>query len=490
MTRFSVLFYAFFTIITACSDYEDLVKTHIETKINKTADPCTDFYAHVCPTDLPYNQTVADRLRQLYQQEAAKFHTKHDEFLGHLRAYTLSFQKIVDDLLGVCDIPGDHKSQAIGFVNRTTGIEFSESLPCEFISYTFGMKASGKNPKMLFGEPLEMYFYGPRELEFSKSELGQRLSRNVENFFETFQGEVQKKFLETPWLINKNATEIYLEFLKSNFSLFQKTEKIIREWDMIFETLKNYSTNCKPNNTIPSFVCAMEELNKLIKEEARPSMEFYMFGQGLDALNLDDQILINRANQFLTLTNNKARMLGGFGFIVAHEIMHTFYSSENNDNILKKYWTNSSQCVRKQYAATCREFGQEQCFFSGTMMTNEEDGSDLAAIRVIYSDFEKNYLHNEKSDIAGVTPQQMFFYSLASLWCTDSQYSLGTLGSHSDPYIRVNALLAQMDEFKESFQCAEDSRMVRSKVEHCEIFGSDAPQTRKSSHNALLTDST
>ncbi|CAD6185412.1 unnamed protein product [Caenorhabditis auriculariae] len=467
-------------LATACLDHEDLVKSHIQTKINKTADPCTDFYAHVCPSNLPLNQTVGERLRQLYLQEAAKFHTKHDEFTKQIYTYVHNFRKVVNDLIEVCEITGDNKSLAIDFVNQTTRIAFNESSSCEAIGYTFGLSAFMLDPYELYGLLLDICFFGPRELEFSKSDLGHLLNKNEEKFMNSFKDEVRKKFLETPWLKNKNGTEVYLEFLENDFSLFKKTENIIHSWEKIFDDLENYSKSCKPNNTISSFVCAIEKLIALVRKKARPSFEFTMFEPSLNAGNLENEIKINRATQLLTLTDNMARLYGSYGFIVGHEVMHSFYSSGKDDNRLKDYWTDSSQCVGEQYTATCNEFGNEDCLPAGTDKTNEEDGSDLASIRVVYSDFQKNYLHNEKSDIDGITSEQMFFYAFASMWCTPRMFAFGNpVDVHSGPYIRVNALLAQMDEFKEAFQCAENSRMVKSKVEHCSIFRSGCAANQK-----------
>ncbi|CAD6191061.1 unnamed protein product [Caenorhabditis auriculariae] len=441
---------------SACVDSEDVVKNHIQTKLDRSVDPCTDFYAHVCPANLPVGETVNSQLGSIYQRETEKLQTKHEEFLRHMKEYIMEFsynkgfRKTVNDLLEVCDVD---KIKALNYVLQAIQIDLNKKT---HIHLSF----------------LEILSNGPRELEFSKTELAQLLDRNEKIFFESFKDEVANKFTETPWLNNRNGTDFYLDFFKNRFSLFQRTSESVHAWQLIFDELERSSLHCKPNSTIPSFVCVYQELVKMKENGARPMTEFYMFEQSSNAFNDGNgQIMVNRATQLLTLTNNKARLYGGYGSIIGHEIMHTFYSSETDHDLLKYYFTNSSQCVTKQFAATCKEFGGN-CIFSGTAITEEEDGSDLAAIRVVYSDFQKKYLHSEKSDIEGITTEQMFFYSMASFWCAERTFALGVEDTHSGSYIRVNALMSQMDEFKQAFQCAGDSRMIRSKVEHCSIFES------------------
>ncbi|CAD6191060.1 unnamed protein product [Caenorhabditis auriculariae] len=447
-------------------------------KIDKTVDPCFDFYTHVCPVKFSDRESVNGKLEQLYQNKIKEIHTKHDEFQKQLATYVFNVRKTVDDLLEACDA---NKTQAIRFVNATTGLQFFEMVPCEMISYAFGVNASLTEPQELYGYFLNVLLSGPREIEFSKSKLGQTLDKKEADFFESFREEVRNKFLETPWLKFRNGTELYLEHLESNLSLFRRDPEMLHAWEVIFDGLKNHSLNCKPNSTLPSFVCAIEEVVRLINEKARPLLEFLMFETVFNAMNtMRGPIFMMRPVQFLTLTDNMARLYGSYGFVVGHEIMHTFYSSNKDQDVLKEHFTNSSQCVQKQYEKTCKEF-ETSCKVTGTNFTNEEDGSDLAAIRVVYSDFQKNHLHKEKSDIDGVTSEQMFFYALASIWCEEKNNILIDK-KHSTPYIRVNALVSQMNEFKEAFQCAEDSRMTASKVEHCAIFGSDAPQTRKTNN--------
>ncbi|CAD6191062.1 unnamed protein product [Caenorhabditis auriculariae] len=478
MFGFSVFLLSLLATTTACNDTEDVVKTFLQTKIDRNVDPCSDFYAHVCPVNLLIAETVPSLLSQFYIREAKKFQSERGEFTELMQEYidefsSRSFRKTVNDLLEVCDVD---KSKAVDFASTITQESFYMNKTCEEISYEFGILAPNATLTYEARRILKVLKNGRREIEFSKSELAQLLNKNEKKFFEIFKDEVRNTFSETPWLNYRNGTDFYLDFLKNRLSLLEKSQEVIRAWEMVFEKLKVSSQHCKPNNTIPSFVCAFKELENLTKDGARPASEFGMFGLDLNAVNY-----------ILTLTDNMARLYGGYGNVIGHEMMHTFYSSAGDTDLLKYYFTNSSQCVTKQFAATCKEFGGN-CIFSGTATTEEEDGSDLAAIRLVYSDFEKRHLHNEKSDIEGITTAQMYFYSFASTTCTDIVEALGMDDVHSGWKIRVNALMSQMDEFKEAFQCAGDSRMIRSKVEHCSIFGSDAPQTRKHFNSAPPTE--
>uniref|UniRef100_A0A8R1EIR5 Peptidase_M13 domain-containing protein n=1 Tax=Caenorhabditis japonica TaxID=281687 RepID=A0A8R1EIR5_CAEJA len=82
-----------------------------------------------------------------------------------------------------------------------------------------------------------------------------------------------------------------------------------------------------------------------------------------------------------------------------------------------------------------------------------------------------------------VTHQQLFFYSAALTFCegTKGEVLLNrdrSLNGHSPTNIRINSI-AQHPGFKEAFQCSDNSRMMQSATEQCQIYGKDAPVSRR-----------
>ncbi|CAB3407852.1 unnamed protein product [Caenorhabditis bovis] len=124
---------------------------------------------------------------------------------------------------------------------------------------------------------------------------------------------------------------------------------------------------------------------------------------------------------------------------------------------------------------------------STTNRTFEEDGADLMGFRLAYNVFKKAKYVNRRKIYFGYADEidndKLFFYSMATQWCARRLVKKKSDGVHSVKYARVNMQMAQLDEFAKTFKCKKTDRMVRSKADHCELYGEHGPLTRKFAQN-------
>ncbi|CAD6191063.1 unnamed protein product [Caenorhabditis auriculariae] len=469
------LFQVFFLLTSTVfsHQFEDFVKSHIIQKLNDSVDPCDDFYDHVCPMNIKAEDTAVYLTTVAYKKQLETVTTKFDSFLKELSLENTP-RTIVNQLLDICYKTGYGKLLALEFSNVVfPEFPLAPNASCESIAYLFGYQYLQKQKSSTFLTMRNMLFDLPRHLEVFKSSTFRESRANLLELFHDLVEELQEKIENTPWVAYHNGTTAFKEFLSKNLTYFVPDDLLLKEWENYYtETVESYSKeNC-------SLVCLyLEVIPKIFYEiYSKPGNGLIKNGRVFNAFNGGSYMFFTPIAQSLSLIQNKARMLGAIGFIFAHELMHTFYVTEE-DEYLAKFWTNSSGCVQKQFEATCKQFVGERCV-GGTNETNEEDGADISAIRLIYSHFEKTRSNEEKSDIRGITAPQMFFYSLAATFCENAELRKGRpFDSHAGSKVRTNALVAQMNEFKEAFQCADTSRMARSKTDHCVIYGSEAPGT-------------
>ncbi|XP_067624379.1 uncharacterized protein [Eurosta solidaginis] len=166
------------------------------------------------------------------------------------------------------------------------------------------------------------------------------------------------------------------------------------------------------------------------------------------------------------------------GFILAHEMAHGF------DSIIRKYdakgnlnnwWDRQSteefakrkECLRQQYGAY-RYNGRK------LPKTNAQDENiaDNVGLRIAYAAFQQwiwkqqenaTLLSHESLPNMHLTPYQLFFLSLAQVWCTDvsrhwRQIFLAT-DIHAPEEVRVVAMLSNFNAFAVEFECAKDTKM-------------------------------
>ncbi|XP_036323081.1 neprilysin-4-like [Rhagoletis pomonella] len=169
---------------------------------------------------------------------------------------------------------------------------------------------------------------------------------------------------------------------------------------------------------------------------------------------------------------------GTIGFILAHEMAHGFdailrkYDAKGN---LNNWWDRSSteefakrkDCFKQQYG---------EYHYNGRKLpkTNAQDENiaDNVGVRIAYAAFQQWLLQQSHNSTAllqetlpnmDFTPRQLFFVSLAQVWCTDVNRNwrqiIVAIDQHAPEEVRVVAMLSNFDEFALEFKCRADVRM-------------------------------
>ncbi|XP_028897597.1 neprilysin-4-like [Zeugodacus cucurbitae] len=175
------------------------------------------------------------------------------------------------------------------------------------------------------------------------------------------------------------------------------------------------------------------------------------------------------------------------GFIIAHEMAHGFdaisrkYDARGN---LKNWWDRTStedfakrkECLKQQYSGY-RYNGRK------LPKTNAQDENiaDNVGVRIAYNAYQQwmrqhddnsTLLQYERLPKINLSPKQLFFLSLAQVWCTDVNRNwreiLIATDVHAPEEVRVIGMLSNFEEFAKEFQCEPSARM--SPKRRCVIY--------------------
>ncbi|KAF1748589.1 hypothetical protein GCK72_025056 [Caenorhabditis remanei] len=337
------------------------------------------------------------------------------------------------------------------------------------------------------------------------STLTKNLRVDAKKLFENLKNAMRKEFERTPWAKNNHAVEKYEEALKKiTFWTFSDAEHILTtafrkseiSYNNCLKTLKT-AYNDKVSKTFCKVMATNNATNFLHGSHEELSE------MGLNEIISDRLLLFNYKNEriyvsndFLLLmnTNDTSDLHGTLGFLLLHEIMHTFVFGHEDiaaNNTLYPYWTKHADCVAKQAEKTCETFptvltedGQSQgC---NTTITFEEDAADLAAYRLAYELGKPKFARKTMvENYESITKDEMFFYGAGIILCIPNGMNVRLFSGqpHSYNYQRLNSLMSQMNEFKTAFKCKDTDKMIQNKAAECTLYGSKAPLTRKNSSN-------
>jgi len=166
---------------------------------------------------------------------------------------------------------------------------------------------------------------------------------------------------------------------------------------------------------------------------------------------------------FFSFNADPAVNFGGIGGVIGHEISHGFDDSGSRfdgDGNLNNWWTESD---RKNFDEKVGELAAQydkyepvkESFVNGKFTSGENIG-DLGGINVAYTALQM-YLkdHGNPGEISGLTQDQRFFMSWATVWRTKSTDKYMTNQVKTDPhspgYYRSFGPLVNMDAFQKAF---------------------------------------
>ena len=166
---------------------------------------------------------------------------------------------------------------------------------------------------------------------------------------------------------------------------------------------------------------------------------------------------------FFNFNADPAVNFGGIGGVIGHEISHGFDDSGSRfdgDGNLNNWWTDSDRknfdAKVGQLAAQYDKYEPVKGSFVNGKFTSGENIGDLGGINVAYTALQM-YLkdHGNPGEISGLTQDQRFFMSWATVWRTKSTDKYMTNQVKTDPhspgYFRSFGPLVNMEAFQKAF---------------------------------------
>ncbi|CAI5456624.1 unnamed protein product [Caenorhabditis angaria] len=491
--------FLFFLISCCSSSYVNRYLKMIENGLSEEIGPCDNFFRHVCPMDdKPYlmkvltDEYISDLLNytKTYEPKYMKINSdvrKH--FLTAKFQVSNNFTNIISsNLKTICETNraefNSYLKKLENFwdkpcIGSTCVSQISEIEDCDraldFVKNAF----SGIYPSDEFA--------GLVEKKIREFILAHQVLRNYEwydehrgsyqKFNETAQEiiEISSKLLEdTPWVNRLNLTNIFVPYFEQ---LHIYKPELFR--DNIIKYLDGFIgkyDKCMEDNAFPEIFSALCYANVLREVE---TLDLWItWNAGFQALNMHPGMVFSNIVVLLSQINLPSFYIGSVGKVVAHEIGHSLIISKNQDFI--PYYSNeTTKCVQNQFEKSCEYFQEGKC---DTIYSRYDDnGADLFASFII-SELLNSHFGADKNNLVegttkNITNAQLAFMASATVLCEKVPSVTQDLEHHAN-VVRINSIMSQNADFKEAFNCPDNSKMMLAKNEQCHIIGKDAPISR------------
>ena len=228
-----------------------------------------------------------------------------------------------------------------------------------------------------------------------------------------------------------------------------------------------------------------EDLEKIGKEVDKS--EWFMAPQVVNAYYnpLFNEIVFPAAilqPPFFNFKADAAVNYGGVGAVIGHEISHAFddsgarFDAEGN---LNNWWTEED---KTKFAERNKKLIEQFDAFeplpgehvNGAFTLGENIG-DLGGLNAAYDGLMNNYKKNGRPDnIDGLTPEQRFFISWATVWRTKIRDEALSTQMKTDPHspanYRATAAPSNMDAFYKAFNVSEEDAMYIAPEDRVRIW--------------------
>ena len=185
---------------------------------------------------------------------------------------------------------------------------------------------------------------------------------------------------------------------------------------------------------------------------------------------------------FFNANADPAVNFGGIGAVIGHEISHGFDDSGSRydgDGNLNNWWTDAD---RKNFDEKVAQLASQYdtyepvkgSFVNGKFTSGENIG-DLGGVAVAYTALQM-YLkdHGNPGKISGLTQDQRFFMSWATVWRTKSteKYMVNQVKTdpHSPGYFRAFGPLVNQDSFHKAFETKPGDQLYKAPEERIKIW--------------------
>jgi putative endopeptidase len=166
---------------------------------------------------------------------------------------------------------------------------------------------------------------------------------------------------------------------------------------------------------------------------------------------------------------------GGIGAVIGHEMTHGFddqgrqFDAAGN---LRDWWTKQSADEydkrRKAVVDQYSEYEPLPGMHVNGELTQGENIADLGGVKLAYAALQKaldQHPEERNKKIDGLTPEQRFFLSYATIWKSKQRDEDLKLRLNTDPHsparYRVDGPLSNLTEFQKAFNLPDNSPMVR-----------------------------
>ncbi|CAI5456212.1 unnamed protein product [Caenorhabditis angaria] len=463
-------FLAFFLILNSHPNVESAISEllqMIEDNIDPSIDPCDNFYRHSCDVNKPVNETMFNLAIEMYREiinnltltdkfEYGNRLEANDSSIIALEVFldnnqTENIQKVADDFFESCV----HKNMTVKkYILQALETTFPKNKFKNLI-YDSNCERSSE----LLRKNLEKVWYNEIKTKKASYDLSaitgyirsnaymsvnRELFEKHREYMDEFKDEIESLVKVTPW-VDQSDTENYYKNLLNITWL-----KEISDYENDINDLKHL------NNLLSMCRLKLDTIN---------------------AFNARSNISFHHAMMFVyTLSTSPGLLYGGTGFVMAHEIGHSFVKSAHDYTFVPYSPESFKSCVQEQFNSTCSIYKEKECKTSDHQF--DENGSDIFGLKLAFDLMKKKYSEKMNEVVEGsrynLTNAEVFFYVPNIIYCWRSQSKSSLTDSHHAHNARMNAASVQVPEFQRIFGCDNNSRMMKSKTKQCILFGQDA----------------
>ncbi|CAI2345895.1 unnamed protein product [Caenorhabditis sp. 36 PRJEB53466] len=454
-------------------------RKYIKQHADFSVDPCDDFFAHVCPASTKGRffvelaalkaKIVGEFRHSDQRRDAADFEQKLETLRRIIKSRSFKnlcqvSEKVMSNFSRqfVTIYPGDQE-----------GLDTFNNMSCE------------DKLKMVtdLEDPAVLYEATRRELSLAlnahiANQQAHVLDHKVRIFYNKLKNAVRSAIKRTPWAKNNRAVSKYLHAL--NKIIFTTFADARNTSTTAFQIHSSITEKClkqlgeEVDEERRNIICDVIASGAAKRALHRPIDKIYaqdwdeILADRISVFNSkDDRVYMGNDIMLLMNTDYLSDLYGSVGFMLTHEIMHTFVFDDldiASNKSLVPFWTKDYKCVEEQNLKTCETFPTATC---DARRTFEEDAADMAAYRIVWDLYRKAYQRKTRvENYEALDKKQLFFYGAAVVFCEENGLKN-----------KVNSVMSQMDEFAEAFTCKPTDKMVVNKARHCELYGSKASAT-------------
>ena len=169
------------------------------------------------------------------------------------------------------------------------------------------------------------------------------------------------------------------------------------------------------------------------------------------------------------------------GAVIGHEITHGFDdqgSKFDGKGNMKSWWTAADRkrfmLKAKRFVAQANTFEVEPGVKLNGQLTLGENIADMGGLVIGYEAYQRYLAKHERKTIAGLSPEQRFFFGFAQAEQETSRPEIKKLlaltDPHANPVWRINGPLSNFEPFYKAFNLKKGDKLYRDPKTRAEIW--------------------